>query len=154
MLTQIGVARPFSRGEIRLRSADPDVPPIIDHRLLGDDRDIATLIRACDVLERIYQAPALAKYVTGTRIPATPPQGYEEWAQLMRDRAVIGYHSVGSCRMGNDVNAVVDSALKFRGIDGLRVVDASIMPVIPSANTNAATMMIAEKAADMIRSAV
>jgi choline dehydrogenase len=148
------VARPQSRGAVRLRDREPDSPPRIEPRLLGADEDLEKLVAACQLVQRACEAPALASVITGDLRPAPLPQDAEGWRVYIRQWAGIGYHMVGTCRMGaaNDAMAVVDPELRVRGIDGLRVVDASVMPEPVSANTNAPTIMIAEKAAEMIRS--
>ncbi len=146
------VLRPSGRGSIRLRDRDPNVRPLIEHALLQDARDLALSIHGSRVVADVFAAPALRPYVVGDHEPAVMPKTDDEWEAYARQRVGIGYHPVGSCRMGNDDLAVVDPQLKVRGIDGLRVVDASVMPNIVSGNTNAATIALAEKAADLIRS--
>jgi choline dehydrogenase len=145
------VARPESRGEVRLRSANPQDAPIIDHRLLGDERDAIKLAKACAIVERACHAPALARRITGNVRPDPVPTDEAGWLRYVRAYAGNGYHMVGTCRMGTGPDAVVDPALRVHGVAGLRVVDASIMPTPVTANTNAPTMMIAEKAAESIR---
>ena len=145
------VAKPRSRGEIRLASADPADKPVIDHRLLGDPADVAALIRGLKQVDEIFNAPAFAGHLRGRLSPASKPQNDAEWEQRIRSTAGIGYHPVGTCRMGGDAASVVDPQLRVRGVTGLRVVDASIMPIMPAANTNAPAIMIGEKAADMIK---
>ncbi len=147
------VARPQSRGEIRLRSADPADRPVIDHRLQGAQSDVDKLVKGLKMVERVCQSPALASIITGTLRPDPMPTNDAEWEAYVRTFGGIGYHSVGTCRMGPDGDplAVLDPQLRVRGIAGLRVVDASIMPEPASANTNAPTIMIAERAADLIR---
>jgi choline dehydrogenase len=145
------VSPPKSSGEIRLRSADPDDKPIIDHRLLGDERDVAALISVIKFIERTCAAPSLAKFITGNNSPIETPSTDAEWESYLRATCAFGYHPVGTCRMGKDEMAVVDPLLKVRGIDSLRVIDASVMPNLPSANTNAPTIMIAERAADLVK---
>lgn len=142
------VNRPYSRGEIRLRSAASEDRPIIDHRTLGDDRDIETLMRAGKLIERLFQTPGLAEHCIGELEP--PIRSDEEWCDYIRGTATNGYHPVGTCRMGTDQDSVVDPRLRVRGTQGLRVVDASIMPTLVGANTNAPTMMIGERAATFI----
>lgn len=144
------VAKPRSRGEIRLRDADPLTPPVIDHRLLGDPEDVAALIRGLKEVDRILHSPSLARHMQGRIAPAELPKDDAEWEQRIRSTAGIGYHPVGTCRMGGDAASVVDPRLRVRGVTGLRVADASIMPIMPSANTNAPAIMVGEKAADMI----
>ncbi len=145
------VAKPRSRGEIRLRSADPMDAPVIDHRLVGDPEDMAALIRGLKAVDDILHAPSFAKHLTGRITPAQKPQSDAEWDERIRSTAGIGYHPVGTCRMGGDDRSVVDPRLRVRGVSGLRVADGSIMPIMPSANTNAPAIMVGEKAADMIR---
>jgi choline dehydrogenase len=145
------VAKPRSRGEIRLRSCDPADKPVIDHRLLGDADDVAALIRGLKQVDAIFNAPALAKHLRGRLAPDPVPQSDAEWEHRIRSTAGIGYHPVGTCRMGGDVASVVDPRLMVRGVAGLRVADASIMPVMPAANTNAPAIMVGEKAADLIK---
>ena len=144
------VAKPRSRGEIRLRSSDPTDAPVIDHRLLGDPADLAALVRGLKKVAEIFEAPALARHVTGRIAPLKQPASDAEWEQRILTTAGIGYHPVGTCRMGGDAASVVDPHLRVRGVAGLRVSDASILPIMPSANTNAPAIMIGEKAADLI----
>jgi len=142
--------RPDSRGEIRLRSQDPHDKPVIDHRLLGDDRDVARLIIAAKFLERVFGTEPLAHHIIGNYFPAEIPDNDTGWEQAVRQFTNIGYHPVGTCRMGGP-DAVVDPTLAVHGIPGLHVVDASVMPRLVSGNTNAATIAIAEKAADLLK---
>lgn len=148
-------SRPHSRGEIRLRSADPLAPPVIDHRLLGDERDVIAMARGCAIVQRACEAPALAAHIVGNLRPDPLPADPDGWAAHVRTHASIGYHMLGTCRMGpdGDAGAVLDPRLRVRGIGRLRVVDASAMPEPVTANTNAPTIMIAEKAAEMIAEA-
>lgn len=145
------VAKPRSRGEIRLRSADPADAPVIEHRLLGDPDDVAALIRGLKAVDSIYHSPSFGAHLQGRIAPSELPADDAAWEQHIRNTAGIGYHPVGTCRMGGDAASVVDPRLRVRGVAGLRVADGSIMPVMPSANTNAPAIMIGEKAADMIR---
>jgi choline dehydrogenase-like flavoprotein len=143
--------RPFSRGEVSLQSSNPLADPVIDPKYLSDPRDLQTLVKAAKIARAILMTPAMAKYrhkeLFGVRDNMTDP----DWEDHIRSRADTIYHPVGTCKMGNDDMAVVDTELRVRGIKGLRVVDASIMPTLISGNTNAPTIMIAEKAADLIR---
>ncbi|GGA36858.1 GMC family oxidoreductase [Sphingomonas psychrolutea] len=145
------VAKPRSRGAIRLRSVDPSEAPVIDHRLLGDSRDVAALIRGLKQVEDILNAPSFAAHLRGRLYPDSKPQSDEAWEHRIRSTAGIGYHPVGTCRMGGDAASVVDPRLRVRGVTGLRVADASIMPIMPAANTNAPAIMVGEKAADLIK---
>ena len=140
--------RPKSRGTLRLASADPRAAPLIDPAFLQDPRDQGLMLRAARLLETITDAPQLAPW-RGRRL--YPHDGSD--AALMADiraRADTIYHPVGTCKMGRDEMAVVDAQLRVRGIAGLRVVDASVMPRLVSGNTNAPTMMIAERAGAFI----
>ncbi len=143
------VLRPHSVGAVSLESADPMAPPGIDPRFLSDDRDLQVLIKGAKMARSILEAPALAKY-RHRELFTAGVKSDQQWAAQVRARADTVYHPVGSCKMGIDEMAVVDPELRVHGMDGIRVVDASIMPSIIGGNTNATTIMIAEKAADMI----
>lgn len=143
------VLRPKSRGSVRLKSADPSEPPLIDPNFLGEPEDLDTLVGGLEILKRIAAQPAFAPY-RGRFIYGDGRDDRETLARLARARADTIYHPVGACRMGSDARAVVDPTLKVRGLEGLRVVDASIMPLLISGNTQAPSAMIGEKAADMI----
>jgi choline dehydrogenase len=147
------VCRPAARGEIRLRDASPQTRPIIDYPMLATDLDLVTLTAAARLAEEIFAAPALATQVIGPNQPPNALDSDDAWRAFVRQHAGIGYHPVGTCRMGVDADAVVDPTLRVRGVNGLRVIDASIMPRITSGNTNAPTIMIAERAVQLIRSA-
>lgn len=143
--------RPKSRGSLQLASADPLAAPLIDPNFLADDEDLQAMVRGFKLMRTILQQPALAD-LGGQELPASAAARSDEAiAQFIRDKADTIYHPVGSCRMGHDHQAVVDSALRVHGMQGLRVVDASVMPRIVGGNTNAPTIMIAEKAADLIK---
>ncbi|HXC40915.1 MAG TPA: GMC family oxidoreductase N-terminal domain-containing protein [Burkholderiales bacterium] len=144
------VSPPRSRGEIRLRAPHADAKPLIDHRLYGDPSDVKALISGLKQVERIFAAPALSKYVIGRALPPAPPKDDAEWEHYLKTYSGIGFHAVATCRMGGDAASVVDPELRVRGVDALRVIDASVMPAMPSANTNAPAMMVAEKGADMV----
>jgi choline dehydrogenase-like flavoprotein len=143
------VLRPRSTGEVFLESADPMAPPGIDPRYLSDDQDLKVLITGAKMTRAILQAPAMAKY-RYREIYTKDGMSDVEWEDYIRSRADTIYHPVGTCKMGVDDMAVVDPQLRVRGLDGLRVVDASIFPTLIGGNTNGPTIMIAEKAADMI----
>ncbi len=141
---------PKSVGEVRLASRDPRDLPQIDPRYCSDQRDIETLVRGYHIGKRILQQPAFDTYRGDWCMPDREPANEEEIIRFVRERSETLYHPVGTCKMGNDEMAVVDADLRVHGLQGLRVADASIMPAIVRGNTNAPTLMIAEKAADLI----
>lgn len=143
--------RPHSRGYIDIKSSDPFEYPAIHPNYLSDERDHQVAIDSIKVARRIAEADALAPHIIGEYVPGEKFQTDEELLEAARKYSQTIYHPAGTCKMGNDEMAVVDERLQVHGIDGLRVVDASIMPEIVSGNTNAPTIMIAEKAADMIK---
>ena len=143
------VLRPASRGWVKLHGADPAMAPAINPNFLSDDRDIALLRKAARLMQRICEAPPLADYQGRDRNPID----YNDDAALdaaIRASADTIYHPVGTCRMGGDDGSVVDPRLKARGIEGLWVADASIMPRLVSGNTNAPSIMIGERAAEFV----
>lgn len=142
--------RPHSRGKIRIESPDPFQYPLIFPNYLCDERDCRVAVDSIKVARRIAAAPSLKGAITEEFVPGPEHQSNEELLEAARRHSQTIYHPVGTCKMGNDAMAVVDQRLRVRGIDNLRVVDASIMPEITSGNTNAPTIMIGEKAADMI----
>lgn len=144
--------RPWSRGEISIRSKDPLTYPEIQPNYLSDPRDCEVAVNSIKVARRISSAPSLRDSITDEFVPGRQYQSDEELLQAAREHSQTIYHPVGTCKMGNDPSSVVDSQLKVHGIGGLRVADASIMPEIVSGNTNAPTIMIGEKAADMVLS--
>jgi choline dehydrogenase-like flavoprotein len=145
--------RPLSRGSLTLASKDPFEAPLIDPNFLGDRDDMQRLIRGFRLMRTLLQQPALA--ALGGRETADSAQATSDLQieQFIRDHADTVYHPVGTCRMGKGSMDVVDHQLRVHGVQGLRVVDASIMPQVVSGNTNAPTIMIAEKAADLIKAA-
>ena len=145
--------RPKSRGSVRLASADPMAAPAIDPAFLAEREDVDAMVRGFRLMRDILGQPALAAF-GGVELPASA--GARSDAQIeafLRERADTIYHPVGSCAMGPGPDAVVDASLRVHGIEALRVVDASVMPRIVGGNTNAPTIMIAEKAVDLIRAA-
>ena len=145
--------RPRSRGTVRLASADPLAAPLIDPNYWADPYDREMSIRGLKLAREIMAQDALKPYVLAERLPGPDVQTDQDYFNYACAHAKTDHHPAGTCRMGADPAAVVDLALRFNGIAGLRVVDASIMPRLISSNTNAATIMIAEKAADIIKGA-
>ena len=141
---------PHSRGEVTIATADWRAAPFIDPGYFSDDRDVQTLIRGTRIAQQILKQPAFDAWRGDIFIPEREDCSDEELADMLRQYSETLYHPVGTCKMGKDPMAVVDSALRVQGIERLRVADASVMPTIVRGKTNAATMMIAEKAADMI----
>jgi choline dehydrogenase len=142
--------RPESRGHVRIKSADPRQPPAIHPNYLATAKDRDTLVAGVKTLRRIAKAPALARHIAEEFEPGPDHESDDEILDFIRRRGSTVYHPVSTCRMGQDPKAVVDERLKVRGFERLRVIDASIMPAVVSGNTNAATIMIAEKGADMV----
>ena len=142
---------PESRGEISLRSANALEPPAIRANYLSTEHDMRVIVDGVRLSRRLAHSKAFETYRGDELHPGASAQSDAEIAEFIRNEAETLYHPVGSCKMGNDSMAVVDARLRVRGIDKLRVVDASVMPRIIAGNTNAPTMMITEKAADMIR---
>ena len=147
------VLRPHSRGSVRLATKDPADAPLIDPNFLADRDDMDRLIRGFRIVRQILAQPALAGYGNKEFASSARAQTDLQIEQFIRDHADTEYHPVGTCRMGTGPDAVVDAELRVHGLQGLRVVDASIMPHLISGNTNAPVIMIAEKAADMIKAA-
>ncbi|AJC20635.1 GMC family oxidoreductase [Pandoraea pulmonicola] len=143
------VLRPKSRGRVTLASSDMRDAPLIDPAFLNAQEDVDTLLRGARVIRRILAAPSLAKF-GGEELHTRGVDSDEALTALIRARADTIYHPVGTCRMGSDAASVVDPSLRVRGVEGLRVVDASIMPTLIGGNTNAPSMMIGEKAADLM----
>ena len=142
--------RPESRGSVRIKSADPRQPPAIDPNYLATPKDRETIVAGVHALRRIFRAPAMARHIAAEVEPGDDCDNDEALLDFIRRRGSTTYHPVSTCRMGQDTKAVVDERLRVRGFSGLRVIDASIMPAVVSGNTNAATIMIGEKGADMV----
>ena len=142
--------RPASRGRIRLNSADPREAPSIEANYLSEARDRETMRDGFKAMREVMHQPALAALSDGEIWPDPNVRSDAEIDTFIRNTGGTVYHPVGTCRMGSDETAVVDETLQVRGVDGLRVVDASVMPSLVGGNTHAPTVMIAEKAADMI----
>ena len=144
--------RPGSRGFVRIRSANPADAPRVDPNYLAEEGDCRVLIAALKEARAVLSGPALAPFVDHELFPGGSTRTDDEWLHFARSHGNSSYHLVGTCKMGpqSDRRAVVDDRLRVHGLDGLMVADSSVMPAIPSANTYAATMMIAEKASDMV----
>lgn len=143
--------RPESRGEIRLTSPDPAAHPAIHPNYLATETDRRTIVAGVEIAREIARHDPLRGKISSAHSPADGVEGHDALLRWVRDTATTIYHPTGTCRMGADEGAVVDPRLRVRGVEGLRVADASIMPEIVSGNTNAPAIMIGEKAADMIR---
>ena len=142
--------RPESRGSIHIRSSDPREAPVIESRFLEHEEDRRRMIAGMRIIRDIAARPALQAYCDHELSPGAKVASDEELLAFARTQGDTSYHPVGTCRMGNDELAVVDHRLRVRGLDGLRVIDASVMPTMVSGNTNAASLMIAEKGAAMV----
>ena len=142
--------RPESRGHVRIKSSDPRVAPAIDPNYLATPRDRETLVAGVKAMRGIFQAPAMARHIAEEIEPGAQCDNDDKLLDFIRRRGSTTYHPVSTCRMGQDPLAVTDERLRVRGFTGLRVIDASIMPAVVSGNTNAATIMIGEKGADML----
>jgi len=142
---------PKSRGHVRLASRDPTAAPLVDPHLFSHPDDVAVMLRGFKIGRKITQAASFARYRAAEFQPGPAVQDDAGLVDYIRRAASTVHHPCGSCRMGNDAHAVVDEQLRVRGIEALRVADASVFPSVVGGNTNAAVVMIAEKAADMIR---
>lgn len=146
-----GIIYPGSRGEVTLRSSDPFAAPLIDPHYCEDDEDMQILAHGVRLTREIAASAPLSKYLRGEATPGASVKSDSEIRAHVRLFAKTIYHPVGTCKMGNDELAVVDSKLRVRGVEALRLADASIMPTITGGNTNAPSIMIGEKASDLIR---
>jgi choline dehydrogenase len=147
------LVKPRARGWVRLRSADPAAKPRIFTNSLSEDEDVAALVAGVRLAREIAAEGPMAEALGRELFPGPEVDTDEAIAADIRRRCELLYHPVGTCRMGSGTDAVVAPDLRVHGLEGLRVVDASVMPVIPNGNTNAPTIMIAEKAADLLRTA-
>ncbi|MGW0445498.1 GMC family oxidoreductase, partial [Streptosporangium sandarakinum] len=145
-----GVVRPASRGWVRLASADPFAPPLVNPNYLGDRSDVDRLVQGVELAREIFATRAFGEVLGDELLPGPAAAGREALTAFVRERADTYHHQVGSCRMGTDDDAVVDPRLRVRGVEGLRVADASVMPAVTSGNTHAAIQMIAERCADFV----
>jgi len=142
--------RPESRGYVTLNSSDPLAPPVIQPNYLSSPKDLEIMVKAVKISRKIFAAKAFDAYRGDEYLPGSSVTSDDEIAQFVRQKSETIYHPVGSCKMGSDKLSVVDAELRVYGVKSLRVVDASVMPTLVGGNTNAPTIMIAEKAADLI----
>jgi len=142
--------RPRSRGSVRLNGPQAETAPLLSFNYLAEPQDLATMVAGLRIVRELISQPVLAKEIVGELEPGRTTESDAELEQAIRASAYSSLHPAGTCRMGSDVHSVVDPRLKVRGLGNLRVADASIMPLIIGGNTNAPTIMIAEKAASMI----
>ena len=154
--TFIGLMRPSYRGSISLRGPDPSLAPKIEHQLLGSDDDIEQLVEGLEIARKVMQQPAMAPLVSGEQKPGSDCNSREALRDYVKTWAMSMYHPVGTAKMGaaDDPTAVLDPNLNVRGLHGLWIADASVMPAIPQGNTNATCIMIGEKAADLVERAI
>jgi len=145
------VLHPRTRGSVRLRSDDPAAAPVIELRMFADPRDQAALIRSCRAAREMFGTAALKPFVVSEMVPGEQVNTDEEFAAFFAMASFGGFHPAGTCKMGDGDDTVVDSELRVRSVDRLRVVDASVIPTLPSGHTNAPVIMIAERASDIIR---
>ena len=143
--------RPRSRGRVALTSADPAVAPLVDPNYLAEPGDLAMSVEGLKLMREIMGQPVFARYLAGEHLPGAAIRSDAECADYIRRQGRTCYHPVGTCRMGSDAGAVVDPQLRLRGIERLRVCDSSVMPSLVSSNTNAPSIMIGEKASDLVR---
>ena len=143
--------RPKSRGTVRLRSADPAAAPLIDPNFLAHPDDLKTSVEGVKISREIFSQPSLAKHIRAIRFPDDSVKTQAEFEAYARQNGRTSYHPTCTCKMGVDEMAVVDPQCRVRGLDGIRICDSSIMPSLVGSNTNAPTIMIAEKASDMVR---
>ncbi len=142
--------RPESRGWVRIRSKDPTVAPAIQYNYLSTEADRRMMVDGLKLLRRMVNAEPLRSYVASEEYPGPKVVSDEDWLAFCRESGETVFHPTSTCRMGADAGSVVDAALRVRGMAGLRVIDASIMPAVVSGNTNAAAIAIAEKGADLV----
>jgi choline dehydrogenase len=148
-----GVVRPRSRGWVKLASTDPTAHPLVNPNYLGEESDLDRLVQAVKIARDIFGTKAFAPWVGAELMPADNPQTPAELRAFVRSTADSYHHQAGSCKMGTDDMAVVDPKLRVRGVAGLRIADASVMPAVQSGNCHAGIVMIAERASDWIKGA-
>jgi len=143
--------QPESRGRVQIRSADPHAPPAIQYNYLATENDRRMMVEGLKFARRLANTPPLAGYVAAEFQPGAKVQSDAEWLAYCREAGDTVFHPTSTCRMGTDAASVVDERLRVRGVGGLRVIDASVMPSVVSGNTNAAVIALAEKGADIVR---
>jgi choline dehydrogenase len=153
MTSGVWQMRPLSRGHVEARSPRPEDQPSINPRYLDDERDQRAITGGLRLVREWFRAPALARYLVAETLLGPDVQTDEEFVAYARQMGTTVFHASCSCRMGPDAMSVVDDELRVHGLEGLRVIDASVMPAVTSTNTNAPTIMIAEKGAAMVRAA-
>jgi choline dehydrogenase len=149
-MTSVCQLRPESRGFVRIKSNDPSQPPAIQPRYLSSANDCDTVVAGMSLLRRVMEQPAMRRYIAEEIAPGSDCASDADLLAYARETGTTVYHPTSTCRMGSDPAAVVDERLRVHGIEGLRVIDGSIMPTVVSGNTNAAVVLIAEKGADII----
>jgi choline dehydrogenase len=142
--------RPLSRGRITIASADPLAQPRIEPRYFDEPHDRKVIVAGIRMLREIYSQPAFRELWEAEVLPGPEGRSDADLYEFARAKGGTVFHPVGTCRMGSDVDAVVDAQLRVQGVERLRVIDASIMPTMVSANTNAAAIMIGERGADLV----
>jgi choline dehydrogenase len=148
--TAVSLCRPSGRGSVRLRPGDTHGAPVVNYRLLEGNEDVMTMVAACRTLREIYNTKPISGSILAEVSPGQQIQSDAQWETHIRQQAVNMSHPTGTCRMGTDAASVVDPRLRVRGVDGLHIADASVMPQITSGNTNAPSIMIGEKAVEFI----
>jgi choline dehydrogenase len=150
MTADVILLHPRSHGWVQLKSTDPNDPPAITLNIFSESDDFETARRGIEIVRRIYRTPPQADLTGREIVPGADRVTSDQLDAYIRENAGVTQHPVGTCAMGGSPDSVCDPQLRVRGVDGLRVVDASVMPTVPGANTNGPTIMIAEKAADII----
>jgi choline dehydrogenase len=151
MTAGIWQMRPLSRGHVEARSPRPEEQPSINPRYMEDERDRRAVIGGMRIVRDWFREPALARYVVAETLPGPDVQTDDEFIAYARQTGTTVFHASCSCRMGPDPMSVVDDQLRVHGLGRLRVIDASVMPAVTSTNTNAPTIMSAEKGAALVR---
>ncbi|MFM8517267.1 MAG: GMC family oxidoreductase, partial [Nevskiaceae bacterium] len=147
----VGLCQSRARGRIRLRSTDPAAAPRIEHALLAHPEDLATLTAGCRLARRIVSCQPFSDFLESEIAPGSAVESDNDWADYLRDNTGLMYHPCGTARMGSDEAAVVDPRLRVRGLEGLWIADASVIPSIPAGNINATCILIGERAADFLQ---